>query len=125
MPDPILIIEDNGLHRRVYSAAVGAHGFDAIEIADEREAVDIATASSSSAIIVDIRLPHIDGRTLISQLRQQEKVRDTPIIAVSAFSEFHLAESCISAGADSFHAKPVRLQTLIDDIKKLISERLN
>lgn len=122
MPGTVLIIEDDRLHRQVYSAAVQAHGFEAIGIADEREAVTAACLSVVHAIIIDIRLPHIDGRTLIALLRREEKTRAIPIVAVSAYPEFGIAEACLTAGADRFHQKPVRLRTLIEDILGLMKE---
>lgn len=64
MTGVILLIEDNASHRKVYSALLRAHGYDPLEIADERTAIGIASEAGAKAIIVDILLPHIDGRQI-------------------------------------------------------------
>ncbi len=123
MRGAVLIVDDNKQHRQVYAAALRANGYEPIEIIDEREAVAIAQVSQAVAIIVDIKLPYIDGRKIISHIRLEDATRDTPIMAVSAFPDYAMEETCLSAGANCFHSKPLRLQTLVSEIAGLTSGR--
>jgi DNA-binding response OmpR family regulator len=119
----VVLIEDNPLHGKLYSAALRAGGFFPHHILDPLSAMSEIVNGDAAAIIVDIRLPHVDGRTIIRQVREDRATRLLPILAVSAIAAQDMEETCLEAGADRFRAKPVPLMTLARDIEQLIAAR--
>lgn len=119
MASEVMVIEDNLLHRKLYGAVLRAHGYDPVEVADERTAVDAAANARPIAIIVDVFLPSVDGRIIIAQLRRDARTCSIPIVAVSAAAIGSIAQGCYSAGADRFHAKPVPMLAIVNDIVEL------
>ncbi|GLI97039.1 response regulator [Sphingobium sp. BS19] len=110
---------NNLLHKKLYAAVLRAHGYNPIEVADERTAVEAAARLQPIAAIIDILLPSVDGRVIIAQLRQDTRTCDIPILAVSAAAIENIAKTCYSAGADRFHAKPVPMSAIVSDIIEL------
>ncbi|MFT3976102.1 MAG: response regulator [Sphingomonas bacterium] len=123
MTGRVVLIEDNPMHGKLYCAALQASGFLPHHVLDPMLALSEIANSDAAAVIVDIRLPHMDGRTIIRQVREDRATRLLPIVAVSAFADQGTEETCLDAGADRFRAKPVRLATLARDIKQLIKAR--
>lgn len=112
----ILLVEDNPLHRKMYSAALRSHGYTVIAVEDEREAVERACHVRPQVAVIDILLPFIDGREIIAEMRRGPQTRTVPILAISAGADPDLQPTCISAGADRFQAKPTSLRKFIQNI---------
>lgn len=123
MTNRVILIEDNQLHGRLYSAVFRAAGFLPVHISDPRTAWSALEGGAVAALVVDIRLPHIDGRDIIRQVRGGMATRFLPIVAVSAFADHDMEEACLAAGADRFRAKPVPVMTLARDVEQLIEAR--
>lgn len=117
------MIEDNDLHGKLYCAALRATGFVPFHIADPRAALSGILKDSVAAVVIDIRLPAADGRDIIRQVRDERPLGRLPILAVSAFSDQDMEDSCIAAGADRFRAKPMPLSVLTQDVGELIGAR--
>jgi len=124
----VLLAEDNahvarlireGLRSGRYSDAEfelegAATGVDALALL-ESEKFDV--------LVVDINLPVMDGATLITTLRNDERFADLPIIAVSAGGKAAQAEAK-TAGADFFLEKPMRLREIIETMRQLLDLEL-
>lgn len=115
----ILLIEDNPLHRKMYAAALRSESYDLLEISDERLAMETARAIRPTAIVIDIILPFIDGRTLIAAMRNDPFTYPIPILAMSACAESGLAAQCMAAGASRFQPKPTPLRAFLQTVAEL------
>jgi uncharacterized protein (TIGR02266 family) len=123
----ILVVEDNphvaGLIRDGLAHTGSALGagvtFDFQVCADGRAALDAVERDQFDAFIVDIYLPVLDGSHVIARLREDERTRAAPVIAVSAGGAA-AREIAMQAGADFFLDKPMRLRQIIDTMRKLI-----
>ena len=95
-----------------YEVAVAANGEEALEVA-QRERPDL--------ILLDIRMPELDGVETCVRLKAHAKTRSTPIIIATAFGDT-LAEA-LDAGADDLVNKPFQLEEIGLRIKSLLRVR--
>ena len=100
------------LIRAGYEVAVAANGEDALEVA-QRERPDL--------ILLDVRMPELDGVETCGRLKTNDKTRSIPIIMATAFGDT-LAEA-LDAGADDFVSKPFQLEEIGLRIKSLLRVR--
>lgn len=121
----LLIVEDNPHVARLIRDGLGAGRdldveFSFSSASDGREALDLLLSEHFDILVTDIYLPTIDGSTIIARVREEERYKELPIIAVSAGGK-SARDSAMAAGANFFIEKPMRLRQIIDTIKKLIN----
>jgi two-component system cell cycle response regulator DivK len=121
---PIIVVEDDALQRKLYCDVLRSQHYEAIDIGDPRLVPDVIGRTSPLAAVIDIRLPHIDGRDLIEALRRDSGTRLLPIFALSAVVSPDMAETCLAAGANCFYAKPVPLKTFLEVMAQLTAGTL-
>jgi CheY-like chemotaxis protein len=114
----ILFVDDDPNTLLTLSKSVLILGHQALQAHSGQQAVDIATSQLPDLIVTDMRLPDMDGLTLIRGLRQDERTANIPMVVLSASPEFDAAELARAAGADDFLAKPIRLQALQETIER-------
>ncbi|MUG98430.1 response regulator [Scytonema sp. UIC 10036] len=119
-PPLILLAEDNEANIATISSYLGARGYRLIVARNGREAVSLAKAQHPDLIIMDIQMPGMDGLEAMRLLRADGKFLHTPIVALTALAMPGDRENCISAGANEYLTKPVKLKLLVETIKHLI-----
>jgi len=122
MTKRVLVVEDNELNLKLFCDLLKAHGFMAEPVRDAREALDRARAIRPDLIVMDIQMPHLSGLDLIEAIRGEEKLRHTPIMAVTAYAGEGDEDRVRTAGADAFVSKPITLMRFMDSINALIEE---
>ena len=103
----ILIVEDNALNVKLFCDLLAAHGHDARPVTDGRYALDKAKEFQPDLVITDIQLPHVTGLDLIRMIRDDEQLKDVPIMAVTAYAAAPDEERIRSAGAQAYVSKPI------------------
>jgi CheY-like chemotaxis protein len=116
----ILLVEDNELNRDMLSRRLERRGFDVLMAADATEGMSIARAQSPDLILMDMRLPDIDGWNATRQLKADDATRRIPVIALTAHAMDRDRDLALAAGCDDFDTKPVELDRLIEKINALI-----
>ena len=122
----ILIVEDNALNIKMFCDLLAAHGHEPEAVTDSRNALDAARNFSPDLVITDIQLPHVSGLELIRLLREDEKLSEIPIMAVTAYSAVGDEERIRAAGAQAYVSKPisvVRFAQTVDDLLEQASNR--
>lgn len=104
--NPILIVDDEQTIRLGFSVALRSAGFDVEMAADGREAVDLAAKSPLDCIVIDLRMPGMDGLQAATELRESGFA--APIVLASAFADHATAVAAIGAGITDFLTKPVK-----------------
>jgi CheY-like chemotaxis protein len=82
------------------------------------EALDVVDAEPLDLIILDKNMPDMDGFTLIAKLKDRISNDEIPIVMVSADPKDQVMDDAIRAGAMAYISKPIRLDTLIELIRK-------
>lgn len=96
------------------------YGYRVSEACDGVQALEAVAADKPDLILLDLKMPRMDGRTTIRRLREQEETRHIPIIVLSA----HLAgdeveqAQMLRLGVADFLSKPVTIERLVAEVQK-------
>jgi CheY-like chemotaxis protein len=104
----VLLVEDNPVNQTVIEAMLRSLGFTVSVATDGAQAVLSAKSLNFEAILMDCRLPIIDGYEATRQIRQLPGCADLPIIALTANALQGDREACLSAGMNDYLAKPFK-----------------
>ena len=113
----ILVVDDENGVRQSFNMVL-KDGYDVLMAANGKEAIDIFTKNAIDLILLDIRLPDIDGLDLLGKLKEIDP--NTEIIMVTAVKEIQTAVKAIKLGAYEYVIKPF----VVDDVLTLISRAL-
>lgn len=116
----ILVVEDDETLRLLATKQLAKLGFVGHAVSDGSEAVEEASTTDYSLILMDIQMPKMDGIEATSAIRQLEKDSEharVPIIAMTANPD---KQRCLDAGMDDFIFKPV----LLGQLKELLDRWL-
>jgi signal transduction histidine kinase/CheY-like chemotaxis protein len=109
----LLVVDDAEEGRALLRDLLTPLGFELHEAADGREAVSQAMRIRPDAILLDMRMPELDGFAATRELRSIPELAQVKIIAISASAFEHNRARCLAAGADDFLAKPFRRERLL------------
>ena len=109
----VLVVDDHPANREVARLMLLAAGCAVAEAADGDEAVDMVRAGSFDLILMDVRMPRVDGLAATRQIRALPgPVGRTPILAVTAEAMPEDAARCLAAGMNAHLAKPISCPAL-------------
>jgi signal transduction histidine kinase len=120
----VLVAEDNAVNQKVAVGMLEKLGLRADLASNGREAVELRAMLSYDLILMDCQMPEMDGYEAAREIRRAEKgKRRTAIVAMTAEAMTGAREKCIAAGMDDYIAKPVRLDDLLEALRKWLPER--
>ena len=108
----VLLVEDNPVNHTVIDAMLRGLGFDVSLATDGAQAIDCARNGLFAAILMDCRLPIVDGYEATRQIRQLPEYAQVPIIALTANALQGDRESCLRAGMNDYLSKPFKRMDL-------------
>jgi len=113
----ILIVDDEMNMRRTLAAILSDEGYEVATAATGEEAVDLCSREQFGIVLMDVRMPGIDGVEAFRQIRRhREGVR---VILMSAFSVEHLKEAALDEGAIAFLPKPLDLEKVVHLVREV------
>lgn len=116
----ILYIEDHPAQRDIMAQMLELSGYEVAVASDGIDGVEQAHSWDPDLILMDLRMPRMDGFEAIKELRKDPDTTDIPIIAISAWASAKHKERAIDAGADEHFTKPVDLSRLLETINQLL-----
>jgi two-component system cell cycle response regulator DivK len=119
MSKRVMLIEDEPLHRKLYTIWLQLGGHTVHTVTDERVAYVEAAKVRPDVIIADIRLPHLDGREVIRTLKARHDTNHIPVLALSVLNTIDDEDACYKAGADVFLNKRVGREALLAAVGRL------
>ena len=125
-PVRILVAEDTATGRDVIRKYLESANFDLSFVENGRDAVSAAAAERFDVILMDVRMPEMDGLEAIRQIRayeQAEGLGRTPIVVVSANTSAEDVRDGVEAGADGHLAKPVGRMDVMGVVSEFVSKR--
>ena len=102
----VLVVDDFDDTRKVLRLWLERMGYAVSEASDGLEAVEAARTLSPDLIILDIEMPGIDGLESARRIRQHERLREVPIIAVSAYGAEQYRARALAAGCTEYVSTP-------------------
>lgn len=109
----LLVAEDEKDVRELIEIILRYHGFEVVSARDGREAIAAAEAEQFDLILLDVRMPRVDGYEACRRLRQMESTRDIPVIMLSALGQEAEKTEGLAAGADEYLVKPFTPNSLV------------
>ncbi len=120
----ILFVEDDAMNRRVVGDMLRVAGLDMAEAHDAEAGLTMIDHQSYDIVLMDLRMPGMDGLTAIQRIRARPDAKaGVPIIVVTADTALNLRETCVNAGADDMLLKPVAMDALFDAIAKVMTAK--
>lgn len=116
----ILVVDDEDLIREVIAKKVESSlGYEAIEAANGKEALERIEENPPDLIITDLRMPEMDGIQLLGEIRAQH--RTTPVIILTGYGSMEDAIAAIRLGASSFLRKPFDINEVIALVENIFT----
>jgi CheY-like chemotaxis protein len=112
-PSSVLIADDHDQSRSAARLVLEDSGFAAIEARTGFDALVLAQISRPRILLLDIVLPEIDGLQLTRMFRADPAMRNSAIIAITAFTGHDYRDAALEAGCDEFVTKPVAARHLV------------
>jgi CheY-like chemotaxis protein len=119
----ILYVEDNEDNIYVIKNRLGRAGFTVLIATDGEKGVSMAAAERPDLILMDLRLPVLDGWEATRRIKAQPETRDIPIIALTAHAMTGDREKALEAGCDDFDTKPVEMPRLLEKVRALLPKK--
>jgi phosphoserine phosphatase RsbU/P len=103
----ILVVDDNDDNRYTLTLYLDLEGYGNVETAqDGEEAIAQLKASDFDLVLLDVMMPKVDGYQVLAWLKEQARLRDLPVIMISALNEMNSVVRCIELGAVDYLLKP-------------------
>lgn len=121
MNDPlILIVEDDARNRKLVRDVLQASGYRTEETDTAEEGIRLARELEPDLILMDIRLPGIDGVAAMGILQSDRRTVNIPVVAVTASVMPDDRERTMAAGFRAYKSKPVRVQELRALVREIL-----
>lgn len=123
----ILIVEDDKVNEKALKLLLEKNNFKVKTASTGLQAIDFIKMEDMDIILMDIKLPDIDGFEITRQIRKIEKERKsyTPIIAVTSLDDSKFLKKALKAGMDDFLEKPFKIEKIYNKINNLYDKKIH
>ena len=117
----ILIIDDDNRNIFALTAVLKAKKYSCLCAISAKKGFELIESDEDIALVLmDMMMPDMDGYQAIAKMRETPKMKDIPVIAVTAQAMVGDKERCLEAGAVGYVSKPINIDALINHINKYI-----
>jgi two-component system, sensor histidine kinase and response regulator len=116
----ILLVDDNAINQEVASEFLREAGMDVTIVSDGRQCLDALAQTPYDLVLMDIQMPVMDGLEATRRIRQNDRLKDLPIIAMTAHAMAGDRDKSLAAGMNDHITKPIDQAALYLTIKKWI-----
>ncbi len=113
----ILIVDDNEKNAKLARDVLRFAGFRTLEADTAEEALLLARDHLPDVILMDIRLPGMDGTTAVGHLKAETATAAIPVVALTSFAMKGDRERFLSAGFDGYLEKPISVRAFPDQVR--------
>ncbi|MBN1487441.1 MAG: response regulator [Anaerolineae bacterium] len=112
----VLYIEDNYHNRRIVRKVLSSRGYTVIEAEDGHKGLEMVRELKPPLLLLDIGLPGMDGMEIVARIKEDEELRETWVIALTASAMRGDRERFLDAGCDDYLSKPIQVMELIKKV---------
>jgi two-component system cell cycle response regulator DivK len=116
----ILLVEDNELNRDMLTRRLTRANHEVLTAPDGQEGIAAAKKTLPDLILMDIRLPDMNGFDATRAVKSEEATKAIPVIALTAHAMEGDREKALAAGCDEYDTKPVEISRLLQKIASLL-----
>jgi two-component system cell cycle response regulator DivK len=120
MKRQVLLIEDNEQNRYLVTFLLERSGYRVHAVADGPRGIAAARAEVPALILLDIQLPTMDGYAVARALREDERLRETPIVAVTSYAMPGDREKALESGCTGYIEKPIDPETFVAELELVL-----
>jgi len=119
----ILVIEDDPIDRKLVAVVLATSGHVVRERTTAEEAIEAIATYKPDLVVLDLRLPGMNGLDLTRKLKSRPETRGLPVVAVTAFPELFERDALIASGCDAFLVKPIDTRTFSQSVAEVFAKR--
>lgn len=116
----ILIVEDNEMNMRLFSDLLKSRHHTVISCGESVQAMDMIMENRPDIILMDIQMPEISGLELTRLIRKNNEIKNTTVIAVSAFAMADDVQRIKESGCTDYISKPIEINSFFETIDKYL-----
>ena len=117
----ILVVDDSADNVAMLSLYLQQQGYRVVTASNGEDAITVATQMLPNLILMDINLPTLDGLGATRRIRENESLREVPIIAITAFGTEGFQRAAYDVGVSGYLTKPLDLDHMHQLIARLLS----
>ena len=117
MPKRVLIVEDNELNMKLFNDLLEQSGYQTIQTRSGVEAVELIRTRRPDLVLMDIQLPEVSGLQVIRWVKDDEALRQIPIIAITAFAMKGDEEKIRQGGSEAYLSTPVSVVKFLETVR--------
>ena len=119
----VLIVDDNDRNRKLAGDVLRSAGFRTIEAATAAEGIALASEHRPDVILMDLRLPDLDGAEAVRMLRAEPRTSHIPVVAVTALPLDFSEDWLLDAGFAGYVVKPIDIDELPSTVRRFCAPR--
>jgi len=116
----VLIVDDNHMNLELAGDLLEMDGFQVTLLDNGEAALSETRSSQPDLVLMDLRMPGINGLEAQQALRQCESTRDIPVVVLTASVMVGEKERLLSEGFDGFMQKPIDVSTFSDEVRSFL-----
>jgi len=124
MKSKILIVEDDNQSLYMLTFLLESNNYEVLQSNNGFDGIQKAHELKPDAIILDIQLPEMNGYEVTKALRENDELKNMPIIVVTSFAMIGDKNKALDAGADGYIEKPIDPDTFIAQMESFIPKKL-
>lgn len=118
----ILIVEDNELNMKLFNDLLEAHGYRTVQTRNGMDALPLARKHRPHLILMDIQLPEVSGLDVTKWLKEDDTLKDIPVVAVTAFAMKGDEQRIRDGGCEAYISKPIAVGPFLQTIDQFVSK---
>ncbi|MGZ4289393.1 MAG: response regulator [Gaiellaceae bacterium] len=122
MSQLILIVDDNANNRKLARDVLEFAGFSTVEATGGLEGVALAMEHKPNLVLMDIRMPDLNGTEALKMLRDDSRTAEIPIVALTSSTMHGDEERFLKMGFDGYLAKPINVREFPDQVRGFLKE---
>lgn len=122
-PEKILIVDDTPANLRLLSQLLQERGYQVRAVSSGERAMTSIKVELPDLILLDIRMPEMDGYEVCAQLKESPSTSDIPVLFISALDEIQDKMKAFSAGGLDYITKPFQLEEVVARVETHLSLR--
>ena len=118
----VLIAGDNAVNRELLRELLEMRGYTVVEACDGGEALRMIEQTQPDLLLLDVGMPVLDGFAVVGKIRENPRLAQLPVVAVTAYAMQGDREKILNAKFDGYLSKPVNSQSLAEELDRLLNK---
>jgi CheY-like chemotaxis protein len=121
MAATILVVDDDWMNREMLQAHLEYAGLRVLLAHNGPKALEIAASDPPDIVLLDVRMPGMDGYEVCAALKSSPKTQHIPVLLTTAMEDEESKSRGIEAGADDFVSKPFEVDQMLAQIQRFLN----